>query len=600
MKSNDLKSVASNLRRDVLSMTSAAGSGHPTSCMSCAEIVATLFFDEMVFDPKNPHDLRNDQFILSKGHAAPVLYASLKYAGCISDNLSSLRKINSNLEGHPVPRSLRWVKVATGSLGQGLGVGVGVAFGSKLRKSPSRTFVLLGDSELAEGSVFEALEVASHYELSNLVAIVDVNRLGQRGETLLGHGISDYKKRFSGFGWGVFTVDGHNVSELKDVLKKARSAKSPTIIFARTLKGKGVSFMEDVDGWHGKAANKEELEKALQEVPNIPLPKISISKPTGKVVVSKGSKLKLEREFVEEATRKVYGQTLASIAQSNPNVLAIDAEVSNSTYTKLVKDVCPDQFIEAFIAEQNMVSMATGLSTQGFSVFASSFAAFLSRAYDQVRMAAVSGVKMVLCGSHAGVSIGEDGASQMALEDLSMFRSLPGSVVVYPSDPVSAQALTVNALKNSGLTYIRTSRPKTQVLYDSKHSFPLGDFKVLRESKHDRAVLVGSGITVHEALKAYEVLKKRGVSVAVVDLYSVKPFNHAKFKRFVKSHGNHVVLAEDHHCEGGIGEMVSSGLVGSSVRFDHLFVSGVPHSGSKDELLSKYNIDSVSYVRRVK
>jgi len=595
MNINNLQNIANVLRVDSLKMTTAAKSGHPSSCLSCAEIMSVLFFNEMKYDIKNSKNPDNDEFIMSKGHAAPILYSSLFRTGCIKDKLETLRQLNSNLEGHPVPRSLDWIKVATGSLGQGLGVGVGMAKAAKMQKRKFKTYVLMGDSESAEGSIYEALEIASFYKLNNLVAIIDINRLGQRGDTLLGHNILKYKKKFSGFGWNVITIDGHNIKEIISALKKTELSTKPTLILAKTIKGRGVSFIENKNGWHGRALKEKELSLALKEIKIKPLPQIKIKKPKKINYKYKKSKLKLQNYNFETSTRKVYGETLASLASSNENIIAIDSEVSNSTFSANVKIKTPKQFIENFIAEQNMVSMATGFSVKGFNVFASTFAAFFSRAYDQVRMAGISSANLTFCGSHAGVSIGEDGASQMALEDIGMFRAIPNSTVLYPCDSISAQKLTVMSKDIYGIKYIRTSRPNTPTIYKKNESFKIGEFKILKQSKKDYAVLIGSGITTHEALKSYEELKKQNRNVAVIDIYSIKPFNHKKLIKFVNQHGNKIVIAEDHHAEGGIGEMISSKLSPSKIKIKHLFVSGIPHSGTKDELLNKYKINSRAY-----
>lgn len=590
--------IANVLRRDSLVMTSSAGSGHPSSCLSCAEIMSVLFFDEMRYDVKNPFNPDNDEFILSKGHASPILYASLFRAGCIKNKLEDLRKLRSPLEGHPLPRSLDWIKVGTGSLGQGLSVGVGMCLATKLQKRKFRTFVLVGDSESAEGSVYEALELAVYYGLNNLITIIDINRLGQRGETMIGHDIEKYNKKFSGFGCNVISIDGHDVGQIIRAFRKTRSSKKPVVILAKTFKGRGVSFLEDKENWHGKALSKEQLGEALNQIPKFDMPKVRIKKPDKIKFNFEKKRLKRVKFKDEEiATRKAYGMSLARLAESNSAVIAVDAEVSNSTYSEEVKKIEPKQFIEGFIAEQNMIGMSLGLSIKGFNVFASSFAAFLSRAYDQIRMANISDGNFTICGSHAGVSIGEDGASQMGLEDISMFRNLVGSSVFYPSDAVSSEKLTVLASRLKGMKYIRTTRSKTSLIYDKNENFGLGDFKILRESKKDKAVLVGSGITTHEALKAYEELQKKKVNVAVVDLYCVKPFNYDKFAQFVKKHGNRIILAEDHHKEGGIGEMIAGGIVGSGIKMKHLAIEEIPHSGTKEELLRKYGVDSTSYER---
>lgn len=595
--------MANVLRRNVLKMTTAAGSGHPTSCFSCAEIISVLFFDEMSYDTKNPFNPDNDEFILSKGHAAPILYAALYHAGCMKTNLLSLRKLKSPLEGHPIPRSFKWVKVATGSLGQGLGVGVGFSLAAKMQNREFRTYVLLGDSEAAEGSVFEALELASHYKLNNLTAIIDANRLGQTTETLLGHHIREYKKRFKGFGWDVITIDGHDVKQIRRALDKSRNSKKPTLIIAKTLKGKGVSFLENKEGWHGKALNKQELDLALSELPNLETRRIKISKPKKKKFKFKKDKLKQNFYNLGEeiATREAYGKTLASLALSNSGVISLDAEVSNSSKAEEVKKQTPKQFIESFIAEQNMISMTLGLSKKGFNVFASSFSAFLSRAHDQIRMAALSSANFTINGSHAGVSIGEDGASQMGLEDLAIFRDLPEGTILYPSDAVSTEKLTLLASKlKKGIKYIRTTRGKTPVIYKNNEKFSVGSFKTLKQSKKDKAVLVGSGITLHEAIKAHNELKKSDINTAVVDLYCIKPFNKKKFENFVKKHGNKIIIAEDHYSEGGIGEMLAESLENTGIKIKHLSVKEIPHSGKSEELLEKYKIDWKSYVREVK
>ncbi len=602
MVTKKLKDMANILRRDVLKMTTAAGSGHPTSCLSAAEIMSVLFFNEMSYDIKNSFNQDNDEFILSKGHAAPILYSSLYRAGTIKTNLMSLRKLGSPLEGHPVP-SLKWIKVATGSLGQGLSVGVGMALAAKLQKRKFMTYVLLGDSEVAEGSIYEAMELASHYKLDNLIAVVDINRLGQRGETMLGHNISAYKKRFEGFGWKTISVDGHNIKELIKALKQAKKSKKPIVILAKTLKGKGLSFLENKEGWHGKALDEKQLKNALKEIPNPSIPKIIIRKPKT-IRIKKPNKGKLiltnYKPNEEKATREAYGDALANLAKSDSKIIAVDGEVSNSTFSQKLKKVRPKQFIEAYIAEQNMVGMALGLSIKGFNIFASTFAAFLSRAHDQIRMAALSKPNLTFCGSHAGISIGEDGPSQMGLEDIAIFRDLPDSIVFYPSDAVSAQKLTVLSSGLRGLKYIRTTRSKTPVLYKNNENFKIRDFKILKQSKSDKAVVIGAGITVHEALKAYEGLKKKKINIAVVDLYCIKPLDTRKLGNFIKKHGKRLIVAEDHYSEGGLGEMLAETFIGSGIKMKHLAVRETPHSGKKDELLRKYGIDFSAILRVVK
>lgn len=592
---SDLESIAAILRRDVLEMTTAAGSGHPSSCLSCAEIISTLFFSEMKYDPKKGFSQDNDVFVLSKGHVAPILYAALKRAGCIDQPLSGLRTLGSDLEGHPVPPLGGWVKVATGSLGQGLSVGVGSALGARMQKKASRVFVLLGDSECAEGSVWEAAQLASYYKTDNLCAVVDVNTLGQRGKTMLEDNVREYKKRFESFGWNALIVDGHSIKELMDAASQARKATGkPTIIIASTVKGKGVALMEGVNGWHGKALSHEELKSALETLPVQAMPKIIISKPSSKSSSVKTSALSLPVYSGGSylATREAYGQTLAALAHADPRIVALDAEVSNSTFAELVKKETPQQFIECYIAEQNMIGMALGLSTRGYLPFASSFAAFLSRAHDQLRMGALSATPLVVSGSHAGVSIGQDGASQMGLEDIALFRSLPGSTVFYPSDAVSTQKILQQIHTLKGVSYIRTTRAPTSVIYSSDEEFPVGDFKIVRQNGHDQVVLIGAGITLHEALKSHVLLKKERISSAVVDLYCIKPLNKEKLIQFVREHGNRVIVVEDHYPEGGIGDAVSAALAETGIVVKRLAVSHIPHSGTKEELLSRAGIDT--------
>lgn len=599
----DLQSIANVLRRDVLISTSSAGSGHPTSCLSCAEIIATLFFKEMKWDVNNSNNKDNDEFILSKGHAAPILYSVLKRAGAIKDDLTGLRKVNSRLEGHPIPYSDSHIKVATGSLGQGLSVGVGMALAGKLEKRRFRTFVLLGDSEMAEGSNYEAMEIAAHYKLNNLIAIVDINRLGQRGETLDGWNLEHYKKKFESFGWSVAEVNGHKIDELIKAFEKAQKNKGrPFVILAKTVKGKGVSFLENKNGWHGRALDEKELEKALKGIKEVEMPLIKIEKPKEIQIKEFKDKKIIFTKYKkgnEVATREAYGNALALMASAERNVIAIDGEVSNSTKSENVKKKSPAQFIEAYIAEQNMIGMALGLSKKGLHVFASTFAAFLTRAHDQIRMSAYSKGNFTICGSHSGVSIGKDGVSQMGLEDIGMFRGLPNSIIFYPSDAVSTERILFECKNLSGIKYIRTTRGKTPVIYSENEKFEVGDFKVLRETNKDVAVIVGAGITLHESLKAHDELKKKNKNVAVIDLYCVKPFNSKKFIDFVKGHGNKVIVAEDHYEAGGIGEMISKILVGTGIGIKHLCIRATPHSGKPEELLEKYGIDAKAIVKSV-
>ena len=599
----EIREISNILKVDTLKMTSEAGSGHPSSCLSCADILAALFFHEMRFDPLNAENPNNDEFILSKGHASAIYYSALFRAGCIKDALLSYRKISSRLEGHPIPFD-GWIKAATGSLGQGLSVGLGMALAAKLNNRGYRTFVLLGDSEIAEGEIYEALQLASYYNLNNLCAIVDVNRLGQRGGTMVGWNTAKYAKRFESFGWDVKIVNGHNIAQIISALKHSKRAKKPFVIFAKTIKGKGVSFIENKGGWHGRVLNKNELEMALDEIPLSDFPKIEIKKPTLKGQNEKSKTIKIPSltnyaQSISLATREAYGNAITNLAKNNKKVIAVDAEVSNSTFAEKAKFAVPKQFIESFIAEQNMISLSLGLSLKGFNVFASSFASFLSRAHDQLRMSALSNASITVCGSHAGVSIGQDGASQMGLEDIGMFRDLPNSIIFYPSDAISTEKLTYLAasIKKPSIKYIRTTRPKTPIIYSPKEKFPLAGFKIVNQSKNDKVVLLGAGITLHESIKAHEILKNKNIESAVIDLYCIKPLNPRKLIKFIKKHGNRVVISEDHYTEGGIGEMFYGDLEKSGIKVINLSIREIPHSGKSEELLRKYGIDSSSIAR---
>jgi transketolase len=607
MSVEDLKAVADALRRDCLIATTSAGSGHATSCMSAAEIMSTLFFSIMNYDVNNPENPNNDEFVLSKGHAAPILYACLIRAGCIDENIKNLRKAKSNLEGHPMPRSIKWVKVATGSLGQGLSVSAGMALGSRMNGRKNKTYVLLGDGEIAEGSVYEAAQFAKKNNAGSLCAIIDCNKLGQSDETQEGHNTESYKRRFEAFGWRTTVIDGHEIEQIQEVLRKFQEVESekPLAIIARTIKGKGVSFLEGQQGWHGRALKKEELERALKEVPNKKFANIRINKPQE----IQETKIKLEkielpdfnpRKGKELATRKAYGETLKVLAAKNNKIIAIDGDVGNSTGAQEVKSVRPGQYINAYIAEQNMINVAQGLAIKGYNVFASTFASFLSRASDQVRMLSISSPRnnVTICGSHAGVSIGEDGASQMGLEDIAMMRALTNTTIFYPSDALSTKKIVELCAsgKIDGIKYIRTTRPATPTIYDNEEKFEAGKFKAVKESKKDRLVLIGAGITLHESMKAHQELKKKGITTAVVDLYCIKPIDTSKLSSFIKEHGGIAIVTEDHRPEGGIGEMIKSSI--NNLRIESLAVRGIPHSATKEELLSTHGIDSKAIINK--
>ncbi len=611
-----LETMGNSLRIHSIVATSEAGSGHPTSCMSAADLTAAVFFHAMRYDVANPKNPVNDRFVLSKGHAAPLLYAAWAEAGAFPvERLKTLREFTSDLEGHPTPR-LPWVEVATGSLGQGLSCGVGMALNSKyLDKSGSNVFVLMGDGENAEGAVWEAAEIASYYKLDNLIGIVDVNGLGQSQRTMYGHDTEVYRRRYEAFGWHAVSIDGHNISEIIAALDEAMSVSGkPAVIVAATKKGKGVSFIEDKDGWHGKALKKgEELDRALAELqPKVATPDgledgLKMKSPEGRstnpitidggVDKSKASEFKIGDKI---ATREAYGDALARLGDENPLVVALDGDTKNSTYSEKFLKAHDGRFFELFIAEQNMVGAAVGLGSMGKIPFASTFACFLTRAYDHIRMAAVSQANLKLCGSHAGVSIGEDGPSQMALEDLAMMRAIIGSTVLYPSDAVSAEHAVRLAAEHQGIVYIRTSRPKTPVIYSSDEKFEIGRAKIIRQSGADKVTVVTSGVTLFEALAAYDQLKAEGIAIRVIDLFSVKPIDEATLRASGSETNNLIITVEDHAAWGGIGDAVASAVTAAGIRVHQLAVREVPRSGKPEELLAAYGIDSASIVSKVK
>ena len=604
---NILKQKATNLRIHSLVSTSEAGSGHPTTCLSAADIVSALFFHAMRYDCDNAQNPNNDRFILSKGHAAPLLYAAYAEAGIIpTDDLLTLRQIDSILEGHPTPR-FDWTEVATGSLGQGLSLGLGMALNGKyLDKSDYRVYVLLGDGETAEGGVWEAAALASHYKLDNLIGIIDVNALGQSQRTMYAFDIETYCQRFEAFGWQTIGIDGHDYDEILPALAKAKaSTDKPTMIVAKTFKGQGVSFLADEDNWHGKAVPKgEELDKALAELgpldTDIPL-QIEPPKPVKKQVSNIKECVPPEYEPDEEvATRGGYGTGLAKLGAANPNVVALDGDTKNSTYAEQFMKLYPDRFFEMFIAEQNLVGAGIGLAKRGKIPFVSTFAAFLSRAYDQIRMSAISQANIKYAGSHCGVSIGEDGPSQMGLEDIAMFRAIPNGVVLYPSDAVSAERLVAEAATHEGIVYLRTSRPKTPILYGADESFPIGGSKIVKKSDQDKVTIVTAGVTLHEALKAHETLNAEGVSIRIVDLYSIKPIDTKTLLSAAADTNNTIITVEDHYPEGGLGDAVLDAVSTEGISVHKLAVTGIPRSGKPDELLELHGISANAIIQKVK
>ena len=600
-----LKGIANTLRIHSIEATTAAGSGHPTSCCSAADVVAALFFGHMKYDAKNPHFYNNDRFILSKGHAAPLLYAAWAENGFIPiPELLKLRQFGNDLEGHPTPR-LAFADVATGSLGQGLGVGVGMALAARQDKLDYNTYVLLGDGEIAEGAVWEAASLAGYYKLSNLIAIVDANRLGQSQATAFGHDINIHVKRFEAFGWRVETLDdGHDMEEIMEVLSGVGLDERPLAIIAKTYKGAGVSFLQDKDGWHGKPLNKEEAAAAIAELsPSaksglgvaipaptaLPAPDLAAPASYPAISYNLGDKI---------ATREAYGAALVRIGEADARVVAMDGDTKNSTYAEKFFKKFPNRFTECFIAEQNLVAVAIGFATRGHVPFASTFATFFTRAADQIRVAGISQSNLKLVGSHVGISIGEDGPSQMALEDLAMMRAVVGSTVLYPSDAVATEKMLELMATIKGVCFLRTSRPKTPVIYGNDEKFPVGGAKVLRTG--DKVTIVGAGVTLFEALKAADTLKADGINVTVIDAYSIKPLGKKEILAEAKKTNNTVITVEDHYSEGGLGDAVAGELSSEGIKVHKLAVVGIPRSGKAEELMAAFGIDAAAIVKKVK
>ncbi|MEI6782735.1 MAG: transketolase [Verrucomicrobiota bacterium] len=601
-----LKGIASQLRIHSIAATTAAGSGHPTSCCSAADLIAALFFGHMRYDPKNPHYYNNDRFILSKGHTAPLLYAAWAEAGLFPvEELLKLRQLGNDLEGHPTPR-LPFVDVATGSLGQGLAVGVGMALCARLDDLDYRTYVLLGDGECAEGAVWEAAALAGVHHLNNLIAVVDVNRLGQSQPTALGHDLATYKQRFEAFGWRTEEIDGHDLDEILEVLAAVGLGGQPLVILAKTFKGGGVSFLQDNEGWHGKPLSKGEAVRAIAELQPtaksgsghpIPAPN-QLPEPKNEAPTNYPPTTYKPGDLV--ATREAFGNALLRIGGADRRVVAMDGDTKNSTFSEKFYRKFPDRFTECFIAEQCLVGVATGFAVRGKVPFASTFACFLTRAYDQIRVAGISKANLKLVGSHAGVSIGEDGPSQMGLEDLAMMRAIAGSLVLYPSDAVCAEKLVDQMAAHKGICFLRTSRPKTPVIYNNDEAFPIGGAKVLRQSAGDKVTVVAAGVTLYEALKAADSLQREGIGITVIDAYSIKPLGKEVIKAAAKKTKNLVVTVEDHYAEGGLGDAVAGELSANGVKVHKLAVREIPRSGKPEELLAKYGIDASAIISKVK
>jgi transketolase len=592
------RELGQQLRVDSVRAAAVTNSGHPTSSMSAADLMAVLVDKYLRYDFGNPDDPRNDHLVFSKGHASPLVYAIFKAVGAISDEeLLTFRKVGSRLEGHPTP-VLPWVDVATGSLGQGFPIAVGIALaGKRLDRLPYHVWALCGDSETAEGSMWEGFEHAAHGELDNLTAIIDVNRLGQRGETMLGWDTDAYVRRLEAFGWKAIAIDGHDVEAIDLAFAEAvNTTACPTAIVARTVKGKGVAAVEDKGGFHGKAL--DDAEAAIEELGGIRNLRIDVAKPEadGRPHEFPSGELELPRYQPGDdvATRKAYGDALTALGVARGDVVALDGEVSNSTFAEIFAAAHPERYFEMYIAEQQMVAAAVGMQVRGWKPFASTFAAFLTRAYDFVRMAAVSRANVRLCGSHAGVSIGEDGPSQMGLEDLAAFRAVHGSTVLYPSDPNQTAQLVAQMADQDGIVYLRTTRAATPVIYEPGERFVIGGARVVRSSEQDDVAIVAAGITLHAALEAADALEEEGIAARVIDLYSVKPIDGDTLRAAAEATGGRLVVAEDHWAEGGLGEAVLSVFAEAEERprVVHLAVREMPGSGKPAELLAEAGIDA--------
>ncbi len=601
---NNLLELAKRVRHDILVSTTAAGSGHATSSLSAVELmVALMFGGHFRFDVSNPNEPNNDRLIFSKGHASPLFYALWATAGQVSpEELLSLRQLTSRLEGHPT-NEFPFTEVPTGSLGQGLSAGVGIALAGKIDELSYKTFVLLGDSEFAEGSNWEALEIAARYKLGNLIGILDVNRLGQRGETLHGHDLLSYEKKVQAFGWRTYLVDGHSLDQIHQAyLESGKDPDTPFMIIAKTMKGKGFSIWENKEGWHSKTLSSEQVSPALQELgtfdknilgkissPEKKQPQQSLPSPVDLPPFSSSELI---------ATKKAVAQGILKSIAAHPEIIALDAEVSNSTHMEDIKKTYSDHFLEMFVAEQNMVGTALGLATRGKLPIVSTFAAFFTRAFDQIRMAGQAQEHIIYLGSYAGVSIGKDGGSQMGLEDIALFRSVFGSTVLYPSDATSADKLAELAIAQKGSVYIRTTREPTPILYSEDEEFRIGGSKTVRSSEKDQVTVVAAGITVHEALKAFDELQKVGVSLRIIDLYSIKPLDTQTLMKALQE-TQAMIIVEDHYPEGGIAETIKSALTPTNIPIVSLAVRKIPHSGTPQELLEYENISAAAIVKAV-
>lgn len=607
-----LADIANRLRVHSVAATSTCKSGHPTSCSSIAEIMSVLFFHQMRYKVSAPRDPSSDRFVLSKGHAAPILYAAWAEAGLfpIAD-LQNLRKLGSDLEGHPTPR-LNFIDVGTGSLGQGLAIAAGMAYvGKNFDKANYRVYCLIGDGESAEGSIWESIHFASHYKLDNLCLIVDVNRLGQSDPTSLAHDTATYRKRLEAFGFNAIVVDGHDIEELVKAFHSAATTKDrPTALIAKTFKGKNFPKIEDLDNWHGKPLG-DHTEQVIQHLTSIiknpgplqlhpqkPLKDDAPEVDLTNIRLSAPPAYKLGEQV---ATRAAYGTALVKIAQNNPRVISLDGDMKNSTFSEKLKKYDPSRFIECFIAEQNLVGVAIGAACRDRTVaFVSTFATFLTRAFDQIRMGAISQTNVNFVGSHCGVSIGEDGPSQMGLEDLAMFRAIPGSTIFYPSDAVACERAVELAANTKGVTFIRTNRPNTPVVYSNDHVFQIGKAAILKKSNNDQVLVIGAGVTLHEAITAANDLATKGVHIRVLDPFTIKPIDKEAIIKNAKECGGRIITVEDHYPQGGIGEAVLSAVAEErNIVVKLMAVPKVPRSGPPNALLDYYGINAKHIVSAV-
>ena len=608
MENTQIENKAKLIRKWCLVSTTEAGSGHPTSCLSAADLTSVLFDKYFTYDINEPLNLYNDRFVLSKGHAAPLLYTLFAVCGAYElSELKTLRKFGSRFEGHPVP-AFKYTEAATGSLGQGLSVGAGLALAAKREQYNNKVYVLCGDGELAEGQIWEAANLAAYHKLDNLIAILDINRLAQSGETMFGHHVEEYAQRFRAFDFEVIAIDGHNYDEIDNAFKQAINNKSgkPIAIVAKTVKGKGISFLENKDGWHGKALKKEELDKALKELGDVDDKlKFDLRKPSQtKLPETKVEKNCIDLSFEKDktyATREVFGEAITQAGKKVKNIYVLDADVKNSTFTEDFLKVIPERFVECYIAEQNMVSAAAGLSRIGKIPVVATFGAFLIRAADQIRMARVSEANIKFVGSHVGVSIGEDGPSQMALEDIAMFGAIPDTIIFQPADAITASKLTELMINHKGFVYMRTLRPKTKLLYKAEETFKIGGSKILMQSNDDVLTIAATGITVFEALEAANKLKEENISIRVVDCYCINPVDADTLLKCVAETSKKIIITvEDHFSHGGLGDFIAAAIIKQDHRVEKMAVKKISQSGTKDELLKDAGIDAGSIVQKIK